>query len=158
VYREDIEIHTLIKVVISTERSEGEICLTYAISYIEGPQQISLCVRNDALIIYLYLPLMFKGGYVYIVTNKNKTTLYIGVTSNLTGRIYEHKDHKYKNSFSDMYNAELLVYYEAFDSIEAAIEREKQIKKWNRQKKEALINSINPGWMDLYENVLKELL
>lgn len=100
---------------------------------------------------------MFKGGYVYIVTNKNKTTLYIGVTSNIVGRIYEHKDHKYKYSFSDKYNAEYLIYYEVFDSIEAAGVREKEIKKWNRSKKEALINSINAEWWDLYEDVLRAL-
>ena len=101
---------------------------------------------------------MFKGGYIYIVTNKHRTTLYIGVTSSLTGRTYEHKEHKYKNSFTGKYNAEYLVYYEIFDSIEAAIEREKQLKKWNRKKKEALINTINPEWRDLYNDVLRELM
>lgn len=101
---------------------------------------------------------MFKGGYVYIVTNKHYTTLYIGVTSTITGRIYDHKEHTYKYSFTDKYNAEYLVYYEVFDGIEEAIAREKQLKKWSRKKKEDLINSFNPGWQDLYEDVLKEFL
>lgn len=101
---------------------------------------------------------MFKGGYTYIVTNKHHTTLYIGVSSAIVIRVYEHKEHKYKKSFTDKYNAEYLVYYECFDSIDAAIEREKQLKKWSRKKKEALINTINPEWRDLYEDVLKELM
>lgn len=71
---------------------------------------------------------MSKGGFIYIITNKNHTTLYIGVTSNLVARIYEHKNKFYKNSFSSKYNLEKLVYYDFFGSIEEAIAREKQLK------------------------------
>ena len=97
---------------------------------------------------------MYKGGYVYIMSNKHRTTLYVGVTSDLPGRVQQHKEHFYKNSFSDRYNVECLVYYEAHDGIEEAIAREKQIKRWSRAKKETLINGFNPEWRDLYEEVL----
>ena len=93
---------------------------------------------------------MVRGGAVYIMTNKNKTTLYIGVTSELKKRVFEHKTHFHTNSFSHRYNIEYLVYFETFPSIEEAIFREKQIKKWNRRKKETLINSVNPRWNDLW--------
>ncbi len=98
---------------------------------------------------------MQKGGYTYILTNKNHTTLYVGVTSNIYERTYKHKQHHYKNSFTDKYNIEILVYYESFDRIEEAISREKEIKKWIRQKKEELINSLNPEWKDLWEEISK---
>lgn len=101
---------------------------------------------------------MWKGGYVYIMTNKNKTALYLCVTSDIVNRIKQHKEHQYRNSFTDRYNIEFLVYYEELDTIEIAIAREKEIKKWGRPKKEVLINSINPEWRDLYASVLKELL
>lgn len=99
-------------------------------------------------------PLIMKPGFIYIVTNKNNTTLYIGVTSNLPKRISEHKDKKYKNSFTAKYNLEKLVYWEAFQEIGDAIGREKQLKGGSRQKKLDLINSINPQWNDLYESIL----
>ncbi|GHT59266.1 hypothetical protein AGMMS50239_05500 [Bacteroidia bacterium] len=90
-----------------------------------------------------------KFGYVYILTNKNKTVLYIGVTNNLVRRIYEHKNHIFKNSFTDKYNCEYCIYYEEFVYFDLAIAREKELKKWNRQKKEALINKKNPEWKEL---------
>ena len=96
---------------------------------------------------------MVRGGFIYILTNKNNTTLYIGVTSNLKERIYEHKTGKYKKSFSYRYNLKKLVYYEGFTSIEEAIAREKQLKGGSRKKKIELINSFNPGWNDLYDNI-----
>ena len=89
---------------------------------------------------------MDKFGYVYIMTNKNKTTLYIGVTNNLPRRIYEHKNHLLKGSFTDKYNLEYCIYYEEFAYFDLAINREKELKKWNRQKKEDLINKKNPEW------------
>ena len=92
---------------------------------------------------------MTRGGSVYIMTNKLKTTLCIGVTADLQIRIRQHKDHYFKGSFSDKYNLEYCVYYENYFSIEEAILREKQIKKWSRVKKEALINSMNPQWRDI---------
>lgn len=78
---------------------------------------------------------MERGDCIYIMTNKNKTTLYIGVTSNLLNRVQEHRTHKYISSFTHKYNLELLVYCEFHSGIEEAILREKQIKKWTRQKK-----------------------
>ena len=92
---------------------------------------------------------MGRLGYVYIMTNKNKSVLYIGVTNNLVRRVYEHKNHLHKNSFSDRYNLEYCIYYEEFLYFELAIKREKELKKWNRQKKEALINTKNPKWEEL---------
>jgi putative endonuclease len=96
---------------------------------------------------------MVKGGSVYIMTNKLRTTLYIGVTSDLYHRILQHKEHTFENSFTDKYNLEICVFYENFFSIEEAILREKQIKKWRREKKEMLINSINPHWTDLWNEI-----
>ena len=98
-----------------------------------------------------------KPGFIYIVTNKNNTTLYIGVTSNLPERILEHKQKKYKNSFTAKYNLDKLVYWESFQEIGDAIGREKQLKGGSRQKKEDLINLMNPKWDDLYESV-KDIL
>ncbi len=98
-----------------------------------------------------------KPGFIYIVTNKNNSTLYIGVTSNLLERILEHKQKKYKNSFTAKYNLDKLVYWESFQEIGDAIGREKQLKGGSRQKKEDLINLMNPKWDDLYESV-KDIL
>ena len=95
------------------------------------------------------------GGYVYIVTNKNQTTIYIGVTSNLPERIEQHKKHFFKGSFTDKYNLEYCIYYEYFDKIEDAFERETQLKKWNREKKNNLINAMNPDWKDLHDQIKK---
>lgn len=89
---------------------------------------------------------MSKTGFVYIMTNKNRTTLYIGVTNDICRRIYEHKNHLLKNSFTDKYNLEYCIYYEEFPCFDLAIRREKALKKWNRQKKENLINKKNPEW------------
>lgn len=91
-----------------------------------------------------------KGAYVYILSNKRNGTLYVGVTSNLVKRIFEHKE-KVVSGFSAKYNLDLLVYYEERWSIEEAIQREKQLKAGNRKKKLSLIESINPDWKDLSE-------
>jgi putative endonuclease len=95
-----------------------------------------------------------KTGFVYIITNKNNTTLYIGVTSNLPKRILEHKEKKYKSSFSARYNLNKLVYFERFQMIGDAIGREKQLKAGNRATKENLINNNNPNWNDLYDTIM----
>ena len=92
--------------------------------------------------------------YVYILSNTHKTVIYTGVTNNLARRVYEHKYHLDKKSFTSQYNVENLVYYEVTDNPEAAIAREKQIKGWNRKRKEKLIESKNPEWADLYEAIL----
>jgi putative endonuclease len=91
-------------------------------------------------------------GIVYILTNKNKTTLYVGVTRNLQRRIAEHKLH-INESFSKRYNLESLVYYEIHDRLDTAVQREKQLKNWHRKWKEALINEFNPTWKDLTDDI-----
>jgi putative endonuclease len=88
-------------------------------------------------------------GFVYILTNKHKSVLYTGVTSNLKERINQHKHKKHPDSFSARYNLSKLVYYERFDTIGEAIKREKKIKGGSRKKKLDLINRTNPEWIDL---------
>ncbi len=92
--------------------------------------------------------------YVYILTNKNHTVLYTGVTSDLVRRVYEHKNHLDKNSFTAKYKVTKLVYFEETSDVKAAIEREKQIKSWSRSRKTGLIFELNPGWVDLYNQIL----
>ena len=94
-----------------------------------------------------------KKYTVYFMANKNNTVLYIGVTSNLIKRVYEHKAKIYKG-FTSKYNCNKLVYYEVFDNINDAIAREKQLKSGNRKRKNELVNSMNPEWNDLAENWL----
>ena len=90
-----------------------------------------------------------KHYYIYILTNKNNTVLYTGVTNNLTRRIWEHKA-KLIDGFTKKYNVAILVYFETFDKPESAIKREKQIKAGSRKKKIELINKFNPEWKELY--------
>ena len=92
-----------------------------------------------------------KNSYVYILTNKNHTVLYTGVTSNLFNRIYKHKIKMHKG-FTSRYNCDILIYYEKHLNIEEAIKREKQLKAGNRQRKVNLINQMNPEWKDLSED------
>ena len=87
--------------------------------------------------------------YVYILSNWNNKVLYIGVTNDINRRIYEHKN-KLVDGFTKKYNVSKLVYLEEVSDVKAAITREKQLKGWNRQKKEVLINNMNPEWKDLY--------
>ena len=94
-----------------------------------------------------------KPGFIYIITNKNNSTLYIGVTSNLPNRIEEHKEKRFQNSFSSRYNLNKLVYYEQFQMIGDAIGREKQLKAGSRKSKLELIESVNPNWVDLYDEI-----
>ena len=96
---------------------------------------------------------MERGGCIYILTNNNNTTLYISVTSDLYSRIIEHKEGKYSNSFTSRYNLTKIIYYESFHSIEEAIAREKQLKGGSRQKKLDLINTTNPNWNDLFDEI-----
>ncbi|MDZ7359046.1 MAG: GIY-YIG nuclease family protein [candidate division KSB1 bacterium] len=93
---------------------------------------------------------MDKQFYVYIMTNKNNTVIYTGVTNNLKRRVYEHKA-KLVEGFTKKYNIDKLVYYEIFEDSYNAIAREKQIKGGSRQKKIDLINSVNKDWKDLYD-------
>ena len=94
-----------------------------------------------------------KKGYVYILTNKNNTVLYIGITSNLLKRISQHKNKIYKG-FTSRYNCHKLIYFEELDTIVQAITREKQLKAGSRKRKEQLVNSNNPNWADLSEDWL----
>ena len=89
---------------------------------------------------------------VYIITNKNNTVLYTGVTNDLKRRVYEHKE-KLVKGFSSKYNLDKLVFYEVTGNVESAISREKQIKGGSRQKKIDLVNSVNPDWKDLYPDI-----
>lgn len=90
--------------------------------------------------------------YVYILASYRNGTLYIGVTNDLRRRVWEHK-HELGNGFTKEYNVHQLVYFEQTGDIEAAILREKQLKKWNRNWKIQLINTKNPDWNDLYESL-----
>jgi len=92
--------------------------------------------------------------YVYILSNVTGTTIYIGVTRDLIRRVYEHKNHLDKGSFTDKYDVTRLVYFETTTDVRAAIEREKQLKGWNRGRKNKLISGRNPNWEDLYESIL----
>lgn len=93
---------------------------------------------------------MEKIYYVYILTNYSETTFYIGVTGNLQRRIYEHKN-KLVTGFSSKYKLYKLIYYETFNSIENAILREKQLKRWHREWKINLVKNKNPKFVDLSE-------
>ncbi len=90
--------------------------------------------------------------YIYILTNKSNKVLYVGVTNDLVRRVYEHRN-KLVKGFTEKYNVNKLVCYEYVEDVVSAIEREKEIKGWNRDKKIALINEKNPLWEDLYEGI-----
>jgi len=93
--------------------------------------------------------------YVYILTNYNNKVMYVGMTNNLERRIYEHRKGLIEG-FTNKYNLSKLVYCEHTFDVKSAIEREKQIKKWKREKKNALVESKNPEWRDLYEDIKLE--
>jgi putative endonuclease len=95
---------------------------------------------------------MDRYYYIYIMTNKNNTVLYTGITNNLTRRVYEHKE-KVIEGFTKKYNITKLIYYEVFRDVKSAIFREKQIKGGSRIKKIKLVNNMNPEWKDLYYNL-----
>jgi putative endonuclease len=95
---------------------------------------------------------MDKQFYVYILASKPNGTLYVGVTSNLVQRVWQHK-HNMVEVFSKKYGVKTLVYYEVHDNAESAITREKQIKKWRRAWKLRLIEEKNPQWNDLYNRI-----
>jgi len=100
--------------------------------------------------ILILKPMKF-GGYIYILTNKSNSTLYVGVTSDLQKRLFEHINKIYLTSFTSKYNMNKLVYFEGFNRIEEAIAREKQLKGGSRKKKIELINRTNPHWKDLVD-------
>jgi len=86
--------------------------------------------------------------YIYLLSNWNNKVLYVGMTNNLARRVYEHKN-KLVDGFTKRYNVNKLVYYEETQDVHTAISREKEIKKWRREKKNRLIESVNPYWYDL---------
>ena len=94
-----------------------------------------------------------RDYFVYILSNKTDSTLYIGVTNDLLRRVWEHKE-KSAAGFTAKYNVNKLVYYEVAGDVDVAIAREKQLKGWNRRKKEALIDTMNPEREDLWESIL----
>ena len=93
--------------------------------------------------------------YVYIMANVKNTVLYTGVTNDLIRRVYEHKHNLDSKSFTAKYDIHKLVYFEDTGDIRAAIEREKQIKGWNRRRKNKLVESKNPSWEELYDLLLQ---
>jgi len=95
---------------------------------------------------------MKKSYYVYILASKRNGTLYIGVTSDLVRRVYEHK-HDFVEGFTRKYQVHRLVYYEQRQDIHAAIRRERRLKEWQRKWKLSLIESRNPNWRDLYSDI-----
>ncbi len=97
---------------------------------------------------------MKKGGCVYFMANANNEVLYVGVTSDLITRVYQHKTKVFPKSFTAKYNCNKVVYYESFHTIEEAIAREKNIKNWRREWKDELISKMNPEWKDLTDELV----
>ena len=93
--------------------------------------------------------------YVYIMSNRTNGVLYVGVTNDLVRRVYEHKNHMDKNSFTSKYQVTKLVYFEQTQDVKAALEREKQIKGWKRDRKMALVLESNPRMLDLYDQIVR---
>lgn len=96
---------------------------------------------------------MRKSGTVYIMSSQNKRVLYTGMTSDLKGRVWEHRNKKYSKSFTARYNCICLVYYKRYHNIAEAVAEEKRLKGGSRMQKENLINSINPDWRDFWDEV-----
>ena len=94
------------------------------------------------------------NDYVYILCNNTNTTIYTGITNNIVRRVYEHRCSADPYSFTTKHRVHKLVFYEYTGDVRVALEREKQIKSWSRAKKNKLINSKNPKWIDLYETLL----
>ncbi|MBR5701806.1 MAG: GIY-YIG nuclease family protein [Oscillospiraceae bacterium] len=94
--------------------------------------------------------------YIYMLSNPTHTVLYVGVTRDLLRRVDEHRRHVYPKSFTAKYGASELVYFEVYEDIREAIGREKQIKSWNRKRKNELVNTRNPRWLDLFPHILED--
>jgi putative endonuclease len=102
-------------------------------------------------------PMKDRNFFVYILTNWNNQVMYVGVTNNLERRLSEHKN-KVNDGFTKKYNVHKLVYFEHTTDVRAAIAREKEIKKWRREKKNNLVITMNPEWKDLSEEWKKDFL
>ncbi|MDR1338053.1 MAG: GIY-YIG nuclease family protein [Rickettsiales bacterium] len=100
---------------------------------------------------------MKLGGFVYILANKPMGTIYIGSTSNIAQRMYQHRN-KFFESFTKKYDVKLLVYYEFHDSLEKMVKRERQMKEWKRSWKLARIIEFNPNWLDLFDELSGEII
>lgn len=100
-------------------------------------------------------PIGTHNYFVYILTNKRKTVLYVGVTNDLEARLYQHGENEFTkpNSFTGKYKVKYLVYWERYTYVNDAIDREKQIKRWNRTKKVSLIESSNPDWRFMNDEI-----
>ena len=98
---------------------------------------------------------MKRSFYVYFLTNATRTVLYTGMTNNLARRVYEHRSQRIPG-FTQRYHITELIYYECYESAWDAIEREKQLKTWRREKKAALVDAFNPTWKDLYDDLWLE--
>ncbi len=96
--------------------------------------------------------MQFRNYYVYILTNRTEKVMYIGVTNDLQRRIYEHKNGLCEG-FTKKYNVDKLVYFEETTDVESAIAREKQLKRWRREKKDRLVETKNPNWNDLSDKL-----
>jgi len=103
--------------------------------------------------IHVLLNRLMKGGWLYFMTNRRNGVLYSGVTSNLPRRAFEHREGLIEG-FTKRYGLKRLVYYEQFDDIRDAIQREKTVKHWPRARKVRLIHAMNPEWDDLYEMLI----
>lgn len=88
--------------------------------------------------------------YVYILANRTNVTIYTGVTNDLERRLWEHRNHSDPRSFTAKYQVHKLVYFEETTDIDAALNREKQIKSWSRKRKNQLVEGMNPNWEDLF--------
>jgi putative endonuclease len=98
---------------------------------------------------------MPKLFFVYMMTNFRHGSIYTGVTSNLPVRVWQHRNHAFKGSFTDRSDLTVLVWYEAHEGATAAIKREKQLKDWNRGWKVELIEAANPRWNDLWDEIVQ---
>ena len=96
---------------------------------------------------------MTKLFFVYMMSNTKHGTIYTGVTSNLRARVWQHKNHEFEGSFSARYDLTRLVWFEAHESAETAITREKRLKDWKRSWKVELIEDTNPRWDDLWDEI-----
>jgi putative endonuclease len=115
-------------------------------------ERINNEIASSTTILVIIICIMERQYYIYIMTNKDNTVLYTGVTNDLKRCVYEHKE-KLVDGFTKKYNIVKLVYYEIFTDIESAILREKQIKGGSRIKKIKMIESMNKEWKDLYDEL-----
>ena len=96
-----------------------------------------------------------RNYYVYILSNATTKVVYTGVTNDLIRRVHQHKEHIDPNSFTAKYHVDRLVYYEEYGDVRDAIDREKQIKSWNRKRKNDIVSDFNPEWVDLFESIIQ---